>query len=265
MKITHDFHVHTSLSICANETATVENYIAHAKRLGLTKIGFSDHFGAKDIPNARGFYRAHPFEHNAQLKDTLASIHEPGIRFYFGCETEYHTPKRDIALTEGEAEQFDFITVPNSHTHMIMPKDYIGNYDKHIAFMIEAYDDILNSPLSRYVTAMAHPFDICCHTYTSADLIPLIPDDVFKRLFDKTARKDIAFEINVSYTKGMTPAMIADDCHIRMFRLAKECGCKFIFGSDAHDSSQHDFYENATTIAEILELNEEDLAKICRD
>ena len=128
MKITHDFHVHTKLSICANETATVENYIAHAKRLGLKKIGFSDHFGAGDIPGARGFYRAHPYEHNAELKETLASLNEPDIKCYFGCETEYHTPKRDLAITEEEAEKFDFILVPNSHTHMIMPKEYIGDY-----------------------------------------------------------------------------------------------------------------------------------------
>ena len=264
MKIQHDFHVHTHLSICANETATVENYIAHAKRLRLKKIGFSDHFGAGDIPGARGFYRAHPYEHNAELKETLANINEPGIQFYFGCETEYHTPKSDIALTEEEAEKFDFILVPNSHTHMIMPKDYIGNYDKHVAFMIEAYEDILNSKLSRYVTAMAHPFDICCCTYASKVLIERISDDTFRRLFDKTAKKNIAFEINVSYSKNMTPEELADDCHIRMFRLAKECGCKFIFGSDAHDSKQHEFYQNATILADILELKESDLAEICR-
>lgn len=264
MKIIHDFHVHTNLSICANETATVENYIANAKRLGLKKIGFSDHFGAKDIPGARGFYAAHPFEHNAELKDTLAKINEPDIKFYFGCETEYHTPKRDIALTEAEAEKFDFIVVPNSHTHMIMPKEYIPSYEKHRDFMIMAYEDILNSTLSRYVTAMAHPFDAVCCPYDYKILIKMITDDTFKRLFDKTAEKNIAFEINVSYSKNMTPQELADDCHIRMFRLAKECGCKFIFGSDSHDSNHHDFYENSSILADILELKEDDLAEICR-
>jgi histidinol phosphatase-like PHP family hydrolase len=199
MKITHDFHVHTKLSICANETATVENYIAHAKRLGLKKIGFSDHFGAGDIPGARGFYRAHPYEHNAELKDTLAAIHEPDIRFYFGCETEYHTPKRDIAITEEEAEKFDFILVPNSHTHMIMPKDYIPSYEKHRDFMIMAYEDTLNSPHCRYVTAMAHPFDAVCCPYDNRILINMISDDTFKRLFDKTAeKKQITLDIGSS-------------------------------------------------------------------
>lgn len=264
MKIQHDFHVHTSLSICANETATVENYLAHAKRLGLKKIGFSDHFGAGDIPGARGFYRAHPFEHNAKLKETLASINEPDIKLYFGCETEYHTPRRDIALTEEEAEQFDFIVVPNSHTHMIMPKEYIPSYEKHRDFMIQAYEDILNSKLSRYVTAMAHPFEAVCCPYDNTILINMISDDQFKRLFDKTAEKGIAFEINVSFTKNMTTHDIENCAQLRMFRLAKECGCQFTFGSDAHDSKQHEFYENADLIATLLNLQETDILALCR-
>jgi histidinol phosphatase-like PHP family hydrolase len=47
-------------------------------------------------------------------------------------------------------------------------------------------------------------------------------------------------------------------------KLAKECGCKFTFGSDAHDNKQHDFYGNAQILADILELKENDLAEICR-
>ncbi len=264
MKITHDFHVHTHYSICGQDSATVEHYVATAKKLGLKKIGFSDHFGDGNIPGARGFYRAHPFEHNAQLKAELAAVNEPGLKLYFGCETEYHTPRREVGITEAEAEQFDFIVVPNSHTHMIMPKDYITNYDKHVEFMVQAYDDILNSKVSRYITAMAHPFDVCLMPFDPKILIEMIPDDTFKRLFDKTAEKNIAFEINVAYSKNMTPQQIADDCHMRMFSLAKECGCKFTFGSDSHDNKQHDFYPNADIIANLLNLKEDDLAEICR-
>ena len=264
MKIQHDFHVHTKLSICANETATVENYLEHAKRLGLKKIGFSDHFGAGDIPGARGFYRAHPYEHNAELKTKLAEIGDGDIKLYFGCETEYHTPRRDVAITEEEAEKFDFIVVPNSHTHMIMPKEYIQDYQKHVDFMIQAYEDTLNSKISRYITAMAHPFEAVCCPYDNTILINMISDDTFKRLFDKTAEKGIAFEINVSFTKNMTPKDIENCAQLRMFRLAKECGCKFTFGSDAHDSSQHEFYQNADIFADLLDIREDDLAEICR-
>jgi histidinol phosphatase-like PHP family hydrolase len=130
--------------------------------------------------------------------------------------------------------------------------------------MIMAYEDVLNSPLSRYVTAMAHPFDAVCCPYDNRILINMISDDTFKRLFDKTAEKNIAVEINVAYSKNMTPEEIAEDCHIRMFRLAKDCGCRFIFGSDAHDSAQHEFYANAQILANVLALKESDLADICR-
>lgn len=264
MKITHDFHVHTNLSLCANETATVENYLAIAKKLGLKKLGFSDHFGKPDIAGARGFYRAHPLEHNLSLKPMVRELTSPDLQLYFGCETEYFPLHRDVAITEEEAEQFDFITVPNSHTHMIMPKDYIGDYQKHVDFMIQAYEDTLNSKVSRYVTAMAHPFDAVCCPYDYRILIRMISDDQFRRLFDKTAEKGIAVEINVAYTKNMTEDEIRSDLHIPMFSLAKECGCKFTFGSDAHDNKQHDFYSNADIIADELGLTEEDLAVICR-
>ena len=111
---------------------------------------------------------------------------------------------------------------------------------------------------------MAHPFDAVCCPYDYRILIEMISDDTFKRLFDKTAEKNIAFEINVSYSKNMTPEELANDCHIRMFSLAKECGCKFTFGSDAHDNKQHEFYHNAEILSNILNLKEDDLAEICR-
>ena len=44
MKITHDFHIHTHLSVCAKDSATVEHYAEVAKNLGLKKLGFADHF-----------------------------------------------------------------------------------------------------------------------------------------------------------------------------------------------------------------------------
>ncbi len=45
MKTTHDFHIHTTLSKCATkENATMENYVNHAKKLGLKKLGFANHF-----------------------------------------------------------------------------------------------------------------------------------------------------------------------------------------------------------------------------
>ncbi|MBO5060385.1 MAG: hypothetical protein J6C82_05685 [Clostridia bacterium] len=42
MRIEHDFHIHTDLSLCADKNATVEHYIAKAKECGCKFIFGSD-------------------------------------------------------------------------------------------------------------------------------------------------------------------------------------------------------------------------------
>ena len=47
---------------------------------------------------------------------------------------------------------------------------------------------------------------------------------------------------------------------LRPYFIAKECGCKFIFGSDAHSTKEHESYEKLTQIfADELELKEENI------
>lgn len=265
MKIKHDFHIHTNLSRCAKESATVENYIAHAKRLGLKKLGFANHFWDEKFPiENNNFYRIQNFEYNIVLKDELKKIDSGDIKLYFGCETEYNFERRSIAVSEEKAEQFEFILVPNSHTHMTMPKDFYEPYEKHAEFMINAYEDVLNCNLSKYVTAMAHPFEAVCCPYDNSILIDLISDDTYKKLFEKQAEKGIAFEINVSSMRKKTLEEIEKCSQIRMFKIAKDMGCKFLFGSDAHDDGMHLTYENADFVANLLELKEDDILEIAR-
>ncbi|MBO5199275.1 MAG: PHP domain-containing protein [Lachnospiraceae bacterium] len=262
MKIEHDFHVHTNLSLCAQQSATLDGYIRKAKEIGLKRIGFSDHFWDEKIEGANGFYRPQNYEHVASLLPEIGKLDEPELKIYFGCETEYDPYHHGVAITEEIAEKFDFILVPNSHTHMMMPKEYYTPYQKHADFMIQAYEEIIDSPVSRYITAMAHPFEAVCCPYDNSILIDLISDDQYKRLFERTAKKGIAFEINVASMHSKTPEQIENCSQIRMFRLAKESGCKFLFGSDAHDLQKHDTYSNADLIADLLDLKESDLASI---
>ena len=49
-----------------------------------------------------------------------------------------------------------------------------------------------------------------------------------------------------------------------LYRLAKDMGCKFLFGSDAHDDKAHLYYENASFVADLIELNEQDILEIGR-
>lgn len=273
MKVTHDFHIHTHLSLCANSTATVEHYMKTAKELGLKKIGFSDHFWDSPIDGSLipgwDFYASkveehQNFEHLLRIKPELEKYKDPDVQVYFGCETEYDPIHHGVAITEETAEKFDFIIVPQSHTHITMPKNLYQPYQKHLDYMINAYDEILDSPVSRYITAVVHPFEAVCCPYDNTILIDMLSEDVMKRLFTKSAEKEIAFEINVSQMMEKTQDEIASCAQIRMFKIVKECGCKFIFGSDSHDNVTHQKYANAQFTADLLGLTENDIAVIAR-
>ena len=87
----------------------------------------------------------------------------------------------------------------------------------------------------------------------------------YKKAFDAAAQKGIAIEINVfPLSAGSENAVEKLEEDIRMFLLAKECGCKFIFGSDAHIISEHKYFSDADKISDILGLTEEDIAEKAR-
>ena len=265
MKITHDFHIHTHLSVCAKDSATVEHYRDTAKALGLKKLGFADHFWDEKCGEPwNNFYARQGLDHVLELKKEIEAVDFGDTKVYFGCETEYDPRRKSAAITPAVAEQFDFIIVPNSHTHMMMPKDCYEPYEKHKQFMIDAYNDIINSEVSKYILSMAHPFEAVCCPYSNLILMQMMSDDDYKRVFDRTAEKGIAVEVNTSGINNVRDSIL-DSEYFRMFSIAKDCGCKFTFGSDSHTDKGHEHYAFiCQTISDGLGLKEDDLAELVR-
>ena len=276
MKITHDFHVHTSLSLCASRDATAAGYIERAKKYGLKKIGFSDHYwdDLVDSVTCRHILPNFPdpfygvgkqnFEHVTSLLPELYGLRSEELEIFFGVEADYDPFHHSISVAPEHAEQFDFIIVPNSHTHMMMPKDYYEPKRKHIDYMFTALEDIVSSPLAKYITAIAHPFQAVCCPYGWEILMDMIGDDEYKRIFDKVANKNIAVEINVSSFMKLGENDLEQHKSMRLFRNAKDVGCKFIFGSDAHSHGSVEKYAICDKIADALCLKEDDIAEIAR-
>lgn len=91
MRINHDFHIHTNLSLCAAETVTAEHYINKAKELGLNKIGFANHMWDENIqPFLNRSYKIQTVPYNLELRDELKTLDKQGIKVYFGAEAEFH-------------------------------------------------------------------------------------------------------------------------------------------------------------------------------
>ncbi|MBR6552918.1 MAG: hypothetical protein IKT89_08795, partial [Clostridia bacterium] len=63
------------------------------------------------------------------------------------------------------------------------------------------------------------------------EVIELIDTDEMKRVFKKAAKLGVGIELNSADMKFNEKEA---DIILRPYRIAKECGCKFYLGSDAH-------------------------------
>ncbi len=275
MKITHDFHIHTKLSLCAGPNGgTLQGYLKNAKELGLTTLGFADHFWdagvgfdslylpSKNEEAVPWYYKTQNFEHIYELKKEIDATDTGDIRVLFGAEGEYDPVNHGVAVTEEIAEQLDFLIVPNSHTHMMMDKALYTPFEAHRDYMVKAIEEIATCPMAKYVKAIAHPFNAVQTTIQDEQtILSLTDDDTFKRVFTLMAEKDIAYEINTSSMHSVFGNISNPEHHVRMYRLAKECGCKFSFGSDAHsERGQLKHPEYSQKLVDLLGLTEDDIA-----
>lgn len=278
MIIKHDFHLHTHLSLCAERDSTLDFFLKKAADDGLEKIAITDHLwdGTPDYQSfAESFYAPQNFEHILLMKSEIDAHNAKGVgpRVLFGAEAEYSYKSRRPAITPAVAEQLEVLLVPNSHTHLTMPKDFYLPYDKHIEYMTDAFMDIVNSDVAKYITAIPHPFMAVCCPYDRSMLMELISDDVYKRCFTAAAEKGIALEINPNYLKEKklegysrddTLAAMYRDPAIRMLRIGKECGCRFTVGTDCHGGSNDLPYYITYIITSLLDLTEDDFHPLAR-
>ena len=262
MKLPHDIHLHTHLSLCAKPEADVRAYVEYAKAQGITTIGISDHFWDENVPGSPDWYKPQNYEHILEAKEDIKRCEGEGVRILFGAETEYSLGTRGVAITPEIASQLDFLLVPNSHTHITMPKEYYEDHRRHSEYMLDAYWDIIESDVSPYITAIAHPFSAVCCPYDKEKCVRLITDKEFCDCFRKTAEKNIGIEINTSEFINKGIADIEKSQFLRMFRLARACGCKFTFGTDSHHPSDTVWLSKAYIICSLLGIGEEDIKNI---
>lgn len=263
MIIKHDFHIHTNLSLCADKEATLDLYAQKGRELGLEKMAITNHLWDHAVPDWENdenseFYRVQDYEYINSERKLVEQANKNGANFLFGCEAEYSYKHHRPAISPAVAEQMDVLLVPNSHTHLTMPKGFYEPHEKHIEFMKNAFMDIVNSDVARYITAIPHPFLAVCCPYDNRQLLREMSDDDFKFCFTAAAEKGIALELNPNFIKNKPLNVVYDDPIFRMFRIGKECGCKFTVGTDAHSGAGYDNYNLIYVITSLLNLKEDD-------
>lgn len=231
----HDLHIHTYLSNCSKDiNQTPENILKYAKNNNLNTICITDHYWDSVIPYNtvdNSWYQNQNFEHISKIKPLPK---EQGIRVLFGCEVEMGS-NNEIAIPEFRYKDFDFIIVSTTHFHLMSGKLWDG-VDKFrlVDNWIKRFDVVLDSDLPFGKVGLAHL--ATPHIYRKdreiyKEILNSIPLAELERLFYKSAKKGVGIELNSSTLSFKDDEA---DVVLRMFKVAKDCGCKFYLGSDAH-------------------------------
>ena len=259
MKADHDYHLHSQLSRCSRDPLqTAEALMAYARESGFTQLCITDHFWDEKVEGASGWYAPQNFEHISRAKPLPQA---DGIEFFFGCETDmdkFFT----VGVSAERYDEFDFIIIPTTHLHMTgftLSEEDAQSDARRAELWVERFERLLELDLPFYKVGIAH---LACGLIRPKDraaflsVLDAIDERDMRRLFCRAAELGCGIELNHS---DMSFKDEEADRVLRMFRIAKECGCKFYLGSDAHHPSTFESTDRIFTRAiDLLGLEESD-------
>lgn len=237
--VDHDFHIHSEISLCSGDSEqTPEDILAYAEENGLKTVCLTDHFWDESVPviNDFDYYKTQNFPYIAQEKPLPQS---DKVRFLFGCETDMDM-NFTLGINIANCDQFDFILISTTHMHIynfvLGPADYDLDH-RRAELWVERLDVVLNMPLPFHKVGLAHLTCPLIGSFATAseerylNILNMIPSSEMERVFAKAAKLGVGIELNQSDIKQMQKH---PETVMRPYKIAKSCGCKFFFGSDAH-------------------------------
>ncbi len=233
----NDFHMHTAISPCAPRDSKAMDHISLASRFGLTKIGFSDHAWDMDVPGHWDFYEEQGFDRILSIKDTIEPVE--GLQVFVGCEVDMREDCT-IAMLPEHMKLFDYVLIPTDHFHMNRntPEEQVKTNEGVRKIMLDRFTAAVESVLPDYGrVGLCHPFFGGSFGDREKDILGGIPDSKFIDLFTVAAKRGIYIELNACVFR---PTYLPLEEHklpgeyVRIYTLARECGCRIYFGSDSH-------------------------------
>lgn len=236
----NDLHIHSGISTCsADENQTPERILAYAKQNDLKTVCLTDHFWDETVEGASCWYEPQNYAWICQAKPLPQA---EGIRFLFGCEIDMDK-HMTLGLAREHFDRFDFVVIPTTHLHMTgftLTKEDGETTQGRADLWVKRLDALLNMDLPFEKIGIAH---LACplidnrsrESYLS--VLEQIPSAEIERLFTKAAQLGAGIELNCGDMKFSDEEA---EIVLRPFRIAKQCGCKFYFGSDAHHPQELD-------------------------
>lgn len=258
--IDHDFHMHSSLSLCSGDPdQTPAAMLEHARANNLKTICITDHYWDEQISCNTAVNKWYERQNYAHITQILPLPQADDVKLLFGCEADMDSDDV-IGLSEERWDTFDFIVISTTHLHHMSGPRWEGLTNEGVAKnWIERFDAVLDADLPFGKVGIAHPTCRLINMHSRKDCletVSLIPQSELERLFIKAAKVGLGIEINAStmqFEDSETEVLM------RMYRVAKDCGCKFYLGSDAHTRADmkklFPFFDRAI---DLLDLQESD-------
>ena len=253
-QIDHDIHIHSQISPCSrDENQTKEAIFAYGMTLGLKLLCVTDHFWdlQVDFKGLPGWTDVG----NGRWKSILPLPQGDSCKFLFGAEVDMNAAEV-VGKTEETHDQMDFCIV--SVGHLWLKGFTVPGDAPTLDFQAkkELYKSRLLSLLNRDdldftkigIGHFTHGFEKEC--------LACFSDREYEEIFSLIAQKGAGVELNFTlpeadeeYTKEI----------LRPYEIAKQMGCKFYLGGDAHHPSG--FTNNKKkfeTMIDSLALTEDD-------
>ena len=257
-KIDHDFHIHSYLSLCSDDPKqNPETILEYAERNHLSKLCLTDHFWDEKIPGASDWYKPQNLLH---IKRSLPLPQSNNVHFYFGAEAEMDK-FFNIGIAEETFDEFDFVIIPTTHLHMsgFTLEDGVSSEDVRAQLWFDRLAALLQMPLPWKKIGIAHltrPLIGGADRKAHVRILERLNEDSLRVLFRRAATVGAGIELNFNsfmYEGGEL------DIILNVYRIAKEEGCKFYLGSDAHHPvGLEKAFDNFSNIVELLKLDEND-------
>nr|MCR5263660.1 hypothetical protein [Clostridiales bacterium] len=231
---------------------------------GLKTICVTDHYWDETVPSGAGL-AWYLKQDTAKIKEALPLPRKDGIRFLFGAECEMDINNK-IGISEKMARELEFIIVPINHLHLAGITSRGDETPKERAEMIvRRFDTLLDSGLPMKKVGLAHFTDGLMYTAgTSYDVLSLIPESEYRRLFGRAAEAGMGIELNIA-ASNPSYGWYNNSFELGVYMIAREMGCRFYFGSDAHTvKGLLAAKEKAEKTIDLLRLTEDDKFELAR-
>ena len=258
MRLNQDLHMHTTLSACCKDKVnqTPSKILALAEEMGVETIGFTDHVWSNPDLAPSAWYRPQDEGQIARLRAELAKL-TTSVRVLVGCEADMTAPGK-FGITREIAEGLDFVLLSCSHFHMkdsvAQPKD-----DTPRAMAEHLLQFFLSGVTSGLASAIAHPFLPIGHFNQLDSAIGAITDAEFQDAFGAAAEQGVAIEITTHFLPSGPGKNFSIETPIRLLSIAKQAGCKFTLGTDAHSPREQKRLPELAPLIEAVGVTEEDM------